>query len=307
MNAITEKRDPELDGFYWDANDAGDLERDAGSDLPADDALVGWNWSGGASDFPSDEALAELLGEPDIHAEREGDHPDSVAMGRLGNQDADRLTQGVLPEPVDASLQTVPHASRRAPKGREKGGSRLTFHIRPEDWDDPVQRDLVRLLQLRMREIIDQRPRGREFLAWMFSCDPQEELSFDQCARALGAEPNNIRLRLQSYLYRHWIYLNRPLSGFFVAHPPRDLMGRCLFSAGPIGEFMALRVWLQPGIPISILMRAAATEFPDKSEFDFKAAVEALLESRLMLENAGSNLYLVGHYGYRLEREDPWR
>ncbi len=158
-----------------------------------------------------------------------------------------------------------------------------------------------------MKEIIDQRPRGREFLAWVFSCDPEEPLPFDECARALGAEPNNIRLRLQSYLYRHWIYLNRPLSGFFIAHPPRDLMGQCLFNGGPLGEFMALRVWLQPGIPLSLLMRAAKTEFPDRKEMDFKAAVEALLESRLMLENAGSNLYLVGHYGYRLEREDPWR
>ena len=174
-----------------------------------------------------------------------------------------------------------------------------------EDWDDPVQQKLVRLLRLRVKEVLDG-DEGREargFLDWIFrGNDPQESLPFDEIVSTLGGDPDEVRLRLQSYLYRRWRVLNSPIEGVFVSAPPSWLMAKCVYHCGFGADDVARRVWNQPGVTPDRVIADLADSNPIIENDEWPLLLERLLDQRLILEQA-SNLYLVGHYGYLLERK----
>lgn len=158
-------------------------------------------------------------------------------------------------------------------------------------------------MRLRVQVILKGEDGAQEYLRWYFSPPTEGEMEFEACAIFLGADPQSIRLRLQSYLYRHWVILNEPID-ILVAPPPEEILSRGIYYAGASAECLLRAAWEWPGIPIPALVQIAkARGFNKKTAM---AAIEHLLESRLMLEQV-ENCYVVGDYGRQLERKNPWR
>lgn len=175
-----------------------------------------------------------------------------------------------------------------------------------EDWDNPTEQKLVRLLHLRVSAILqgDDPKKAAAFLDWIFrGRDPGESLPFDEIVETLGGDPDEARLRLQSYLYRQWMIVPKPITGVFVSPPPSSLVGKCVYQCGFGADDVARRVWSQPGVPFDRVMSDLKGSNPMVGDHEWQRIIERMLETRLMLEHA-SNLYLVGHYGYLLERKD---
>lgn len=318
-----------IDDWRSESNVGDDQSGDFGQ-LHSDVSVLDWSGSDRDAGFPADPASAWDVDDSGFHADGPWDSDVLFPVDDLGDQDSDSLASG-LGEALDyAEIEALSdfegyEASRkRAPAPRL---NRVTW----EDWDDPVQQKLVRLLRARVEVILGERKIGpvndgkktnsramgdsaeevaeevgdesttlsRRYLEWIYSRGaPGEELGFETLVEALGGDADEIRLRLQSYLYMRWRLLAEPITGFFVAQPPASVMAKCLYVAGFPGQDAARRIWEHPGIPAGRLIQSLVDGGMEKESAE--SIVELLSESRMVLEQ-GNNLYLVGHYGYQLE------
>lgn len=263
-------------------------------------ALVGWDWDVGALDVPADQDLAQWSDGACVLTSGAWDLLGDLPVADVGDEEDH-------PGPSPLSAKSFASALRHLPDPRKERAKALKQArlkvVSEDDYDDPVQRKLVRLMRLRAQVILKGEDGAQEYLRWYFSPPTGGEMEFEACAIFLGADPQSIRLRLQSYLYRHWVILNEPID-FLVAPPPEEILSRGIYYAGASAECLLRAAWDWPGIPIPALAQAAkARGFNEKTAM---AAIEHLLESRLMLEQV-ENCYVVGDYGRQLERKNPWR
>ena len=151
----------------------------------------------------------------------------------------------------------------------------------------------------------DRKDQARQFLDWIFQGqnpeDPEDHMAFDRIVTLLDGDPDEARLRLQSYLYRYWRVVDEPLGGVLAKPPPSAVLASCVYHCGFGADDCARVIWYQPGItPRTVLDRLTGSN-PLVADTDWPIILEKLLDQRLVLEQ-GTNLYLVGHYGYRLEK-----
>lgn len=209
--------------------------------------------------------------------------------------------QDLSGESILQSLQTIPETRQKKGESRRLRRLHKLAIVTEEDFSDPLERKLVRVMRLRAEAILQKTDMAVPYLKWFMLKEYLEDpLNFEQCCAVLKARPNVVRLKLHAYLFLKWVVINDTL-GIFCAPPPIELLDQAIFHAGNLGEELIRFAWAWPSVSRRTLFRAFDTEDAKRVE----NTLEILLERRLMLEN-GTNLYVVGHYGRQLERKQRW-
>jgi hypothetical protein len=286
--------------MLWDSPLKSKNDGDTGVDQELEHALVGWDWSADSIDDPAHQDHDYGAGESLVIPGGTWDIGGDLPLVDLPSQENDPGSSYLYKESIASSLRDIPDPRKERAKALKQARLKV---VSEEDYDDPVQRKLVRLMRLRVQAILKGEEGAQEYLRWFFSPPSGGDLDFEPCSIFLGADPQAVRLKLQTYLYRHWIVLNDSM-GFFVVPPPEEILSKGIYHAGSFAEFFVKRAWEWPGVTMGQLIREAIDR--GIHEKTARATIEHLLESRLMLEQA-DNCYVVGWYGRHLERKNPWR
>ncbi|RME61072.1 hypothetical protein D6779_00825 [Candidatus Parcubacteria bacterium] len=259
-----------------------------------------WDWDPSAIDDSLDEGLDPQSAGGIVETLGGDDCPDREHTG-LDVQENHPHAQNLSGESILKSLHAVPEARQKKGENRRLRRLQKLAIVTEEDFSDPLERKLVRVMRLRAEAILQKTDMAIPYLKWFMLKEYKEDpLNFEQCCAVLKARPNVVRLKLHTYLFLKWVVINDTL-GVFCAPPPIDVLDQAIFHAGNLGEEIVRFAWAWPSVSRRTLFHAFGTEDAKKVE----NTLEILLEKRLMLEN-GTNLYVVGHYGRQLERKQRW-
>ncbi|WP_213382108.1 hypothetical protein [Allochromatium tepidum] len=264
----------------------------------SDPSLMDWDWHApGDVDFPATEMDS---GENPV-AEWHMDSADYFPVVDLGDEETYSCPPDLFSESFVAAIKNIPDP--RKERAKELKQAKLAV-VSYQDYDDPLQQKLVRLMNLRAQAILNNKPGAPNFLRWFFCMEKDDYgLDFEVCAIGLGADPSSVRLRFQSYMYLRWIVLNSPI-GFLVAPPPEEMLSQSTYYGGQVGAIIMRHTWEWPGIPLQKLVEDVA-----KSGFGVKYiynSIGALQEKKYLLD-WNDNCYAVGSRGRLLDRNNPWR
>lgn len=264
----------------------------------SDPSLMDWDWHApGDVDF----STAEMDPGEILVSQWSLDSGDYFPVVDMGNEKADSRPPDLSSKSFIAAIKNIPDS--RKERAKELKQAKLAV-VSYQDYDDPLQQKLVRLMNLRAQAILSNKPGAPDFLRWFFCMEKDEYgLDFEICAIGLGADPSSVRLRFQSYMYLRWVVLNAPI-GFLVAPPPEEMLSQATYYGGQVGAIIMRHVWEWPGILLFKLVEDVA-----KSGFSIKQiynSVSALQEKKYLLD-WNDNCYAVGSRGRLLDRHNPWR
>lgn len=209
-----------------------------------------------------------------------------------------------------AFQESLPDTFRNLPDPRAGRETRLRQAIletiSEDDYDDPTERKLVRLMRLRAKAILDGDESATTWLDWFF-CFTKDEfgLVFEDCAISLGCDPTAVRMRFQKYFFLRWIVTKGPI-GLIMGQPPEEWLSAASYYTGSaIGTTLLRAAWEWPGIPMAELIRAGIAA--GYSEKITQMSVAALLERKYLVDWEEAHCYAVGDQGYEVARSNPFR
>lgn len=279
----------------------GSHTTDHGPDLES--SLLDWRWAGPGHAVPVDEDGSLWDFESCFFTSGEGCDLGDLAVVDMDDENDHPIAPDLLSELALASIRDLPDPRKKRQKKVRQPRIRV---IDEEDFENEKQRKLVIILRARIKRILNGHPNAREDLEYFFLPPSKDEkLPFEWVViNIFYTEPITVRLRLQSYLYRHWIVLSDSM-GILAAGAPENVINAGLLACGgnPLAATIIRDVWAWPGITIPQLIEDAVRR--NLSKELAITVIQHILQSRQMLEQ-GENCYVVGHYGPLLERINPW-
>lgn len=224
---------------------------------------------------------------------------DVLGMEDFCDQEDNTSPSDILAQSFVSAFGNIPNA--RKERSKKLKSAKLQI-VSEEDYDDPVKQKLVLLLKERARAILETDARAPEYLKWFYVPTFESSIDFSATVSFLGGTPDAVRLKLSSYLFRHWVILSEPISDF--VYPPEDLISKATYYAGHAAQEALRIIWSWPGVTQSYYVKAMKKKA--YSEALAVATLEHLLESKLILDQS-DNLYVLGHYGKLVDKSNPWK
>lgn len=273
-----------------------------GVELNATDGfgIADWGWRSPSLDFPSD--ANDSNGGFQSHSFTDGSElfEDLLGVDDLGDQEDHQSPSDLLTQSFISAIRDIPNPRKERSKRLKDAKLRV---ISEEDYDDPVQQKLILLLKQRAKAIFMSDERANEYLRWFFVPTFESSIDFASTVAFLGGNVDEVRLRMMSYLFRHWIVLNAPISEY--VYPPEDLTSKSMYYAGQAAKDALKIVWAWPGICQSKYVLSMRKTKGYSEQLAIKT-LEHMSEVKLILEQS-ENLYVMGHYGKLVDKNNPWK
>lgn len=202
-----------------------------------------------------------------------------------GNESYDEIEDAKIADALQATEEQGEAVQPAKSKNRRLRKVKLRT-VTEDDFDDEKEKKIVRLLKVRVQEILDKNSdacRRQVLVNWFFAPNPDEfGLKFTDLSLAMGCFPWLVRERLVFYLAKKRIRLQEPLD--ILAYPPdEDYMSMAYIEAGgDLARRVLSRIWSHPGVSKEeVIVDLCQAQPGARTRLD--QTIERLMETRLVL------------------------